>query len=168
MNLRFVNNYRLENNRTAFQRDRNSDQWPDRNHWHKPDQFPRLEMGIDKLIAQSNLSMFHCQSLYVFSDSVLCLGKMGDNLVEAWKNKIKWYSENNHFKELNRIDGMQTEWEIFPDDNTTLGILEEIQKFMQGFQCEPEHFNDRIIFMSMFHDIAWGENGNTEECVQNS
>ena len=46
----------LENNRTASQRNRKADQWSDRNHWHKPDQFPRFEVGIDKLIAQSSLS----------------------------------------------------------------------------------------------------------------
>ena len=67
-------------------------------------------------------------------------------------------SENNHFKELNRIDGMQTEfeWKMLPGF-TTLDILEEIQKIMEGVQCEPEQFNDRIIFMSMYNDIVWGE-----------
>ena len=53
----------LENNGTAFQRSRKADQWSDRNHWHKPDQFPRFEVGIDKLVARSNLSIFHCQCL---------------------------------------------------------------------------------------------------------
>ena len=42
---------------------------------------------------------------YVFSDSVLCLGKMGDNPVESWKKQIHWYSDNNCFSEVNRIDG---------------------------------------------------------------
>ena len=70
---------------------------------------------------------------------------------------------------MNRIDGMQTEfeWKIFPGF-TTIGILEEIQKFMKSTQCELEHFNGRIIFMSMYNDIMWGENDNTEECVQNA
>ena len=48
-----------------------------------------------------------------------------------------------------------------------MGILEEIQKFVKSFQCEPEHFNSRIIFMSMFDVIMRGENDNTEECAQN-
>ena len=26
---------------------------------------------------------------------------------------------------------------------------------MTGLQCEPEHFKDRIIFLSMFNDIQW-------------
>ena len=47
----------LENIGTAFQRNRKADQWSDRNHLHKPNQFPRFEVRIDKLIAQSSLSI---------------------------------------------------------------------------------------------------------------
>ena len=68
-------------------------------------------------------------------------------------------------KGLNRIDGepMEFEWKIFPGF-TTLGILEEIQKIMTEIPCEAEHFTDRIIFMSMYNDIVWREQGNTEKC----
>ena len=68
---------------------------------------------------------------------------------------MKWYSENNHFKDMNRIDGMPTEfeWKIFPGI-TTLG-LEKIQSFMRDLQCELDHFKDRIIFMSTYNDIEW-------------
>ena len=67
----------------------------------------------------------------VFSDAVLCMGVMRGDQNAAWMNKIGWYSQNNYLKELNRIDGMQTEfeWKIFPGF-TTIGILEKIQKFM--------------------------------------
>ena len=69
----------------------------------------------------------------IFSDSVLCLGEMGGDPNAAWKNKIQWYSDNSYFEELNRNDGMQTEfeWKIFPGF-TTLSILEEIQKLMKS------------------------------------
>ena len=62
---------------------------------------------------------------------------------------------NNHFKDMSRIDGRPTEfeWKIFPGI-TTLGLLKKIQGLMRDLQCEPEHFNDRIIFMSMYNDIA--------------
>ena len=73
-------------------------------------------------------------------------------------------SENNHFKDMNRIDGMPTEieWKIFLGI-TTLGLLEKIQSPLRDLQCEPQHFEDRIIFMSMYNDITWGEKGNTEK-----
>ena len=60
--------------------------------------------------------------------SVLCLGKMLDYLVESWKKQIQWYSDNDYFSELNRIDGqpMELEWKIFPGF-TTVAILFEIQ-----------------------------------------
>ena len=45
---------------------------------------------------------------YVFSDSVLCVGKMEDDPIATWKSNFKWYSENYHFKVTNRIDGTPT------------------------------------------------------------
>ena len=102
---------------------------------------------------------------YVFADSVLCLGGIEENLNEAWKVKIKWYFESDHLKDLNRIDGepMEFEWKIFPGF-TTFGLLEQIRKFMEDRQCEPEQFVGNIIFMSVFNDIAWRGKGNAEKC----
>ena len=56
----------------------------------------------------------------IFSDSVLCVGKWEMIRLQLGRTKSKWYSENNHFKELNRIDGMPTEceWKIFPGITT--------------------------------------------------
>ena len=36
-----------------------------------------------------------------------------------------------------------------------MGILNQIQQMMGEFQCEPENFSGRIIFMSMIDDIVW-------------
>ena len=60
------------------------------------------------------------------------------------------------FKDMNRLGGLPTEfeWKIFPGI-TTLGLLEKIQSLIRDLQCEPEHFTDRIIFMSMYNDIVW-------------
>ena len=62
-----------------------------------------------------------------------------------------------------RADGVRVE-----NIPTTLGILEEIQKMMTELQCEPEQFKGRIIFMSMYSYIVWGERGDTEKCEMNS
>ena len=48
---------------------------------------------------------------------------------------------------------MEFEWKIFPG-STAVAILNEIQKVVKRIQCEPEHFNGRIIFMSMLNDIG--------------
>ena len=67
-------------------------------------------------LLHSRAYQYSTAKAYVFSDSVLCLGKMGDDSIKTWKSKIQWYSENNYFRELNRIDGqpMEFEWKIFP------------------------------------------------------
>ena len=63
MNSTFVKNYLWKTTGRLSRRNRKAGRWSDTNHWHKPDQFPRFEVGIDKLIAQSSLSIFHCHSL---------------------------------------------------------------------------------------------------------
>ena len=97
-----------------------------------------------------------------------CMGEMRSDPNAAWMNQNEWYSQNNHFKELNRIDGMPTEfeWKIFPGF-TTLGLLEKIHDLTKDLQCGLEQFNDRIIYLSMYNDIVWRENGNTKECNHN-
>ena len=69
---------------------------------------------------------------------------------------------------MKRIDGMPTEfeWKIFPGI-TTLGFFEKIQSLTRDPQCKPEHFKDKIIFMSMYKDIAWREKGSTERFEYN-
>ena len=120
-------------------------------------------------LLHSRAYQYSIAKVYVFSDSGLCLGKMGDGPIESWKSKIQWYSENNYFRELNRIDGQPMEfgWKTFPG-LTSMGILKEIQQMMRELQCEPENFTGRIIFMSMFNDIVWDYKGNNEMCENNS
>ena len=105
----------------------------------------------------------------VFSDSVLCLGRISPEPVKAWESKIKWFVESRYFRVLDRIDRepMDFEWKIFTGF-TTLGILDETQKMMTELKCEPEHFQGRIIFMSMYNDIDLGKRGNKENCIANA
>ena len=48
---------------------------------------------------------------------------------------------------------MEFEWNIFPGF-TTLQLVQEIQKLMNKVS-EPEPFQGRLLFMSMFNDITW-------------
>ena len=93
---------------------------------------------------------------YVFSDSVLCVGKMGEDPIATWRAKLNGIRTTITFKHMNRIDGMPTEfeWKTFPGI-ITLGILEKIQSLMRDLQCKPEHVKELIIFMSMYNDIVW-------------
>ena len=124
---------------------------------------------VSTSLLHSRAYQYSSAKVYIFSDSVLCLGKMGDDPVELWKKQIQWYSDNNYFSELNRIDGqpMKFEWKIFPG-LTTVRILNQIQQMMGDLQCELENFTGRIIFMSMFNDLVWDAEGNDEICANNS
>ena len=56
--------------------------------------------------------------VYVFSDSVLCLGKIHQNpdANEAWKKRIKWITTSQSHRDFDGISGepAEVEWNIFP------------------------------------------------------
>ena len=102
------------------------------------------------------ISLSHSK-VYVFSDSVLCLEKVNQNPTSntAWERQSDWFKDSSQNRTLDTIDGepMEFEWNIFTGF-TTLQLVQEVQKFMNKM-CEPEQFQGRIIFMSMFNDIMW-------------
>ena len=106
---------------------------------------------------------------HIFSDSVLCMGRISENPVSACKEKIDWFVNSSQCRELDRIDeeAMELAWKKFPRF-TTLQTLAEIQNMMTELQCEPEQSPGRIIFMSVYNDSVWGEKGNKEMCTANS
>ena len=59
---------------------------------------------------------------------------------------------------------LEFEWKILPD----MQILREIQEFLKTLDCDPEHFQGRIIFMSMFNDISWRNKDNELVCSANA
>ena len=95
--------------------------------------------------------------VYVFSDSVLCLGKVNQNPTSnsAWEEKLSWFKSSPPYRTLDTIDGepMEFEWHISPGF-TTLQLVDEVQKFMNKMSDQAQ-FKGRIIFMSMFNDIIW-------------
>ena len=58
----------------------------------------------------------------VFSDSVLCLGKIHENTQSnaAWERRLGWFKTSQEYRDLDSIDGepMEFEWNIFPGYNT--------------------------------------------------
>ena len=105
--------------------------------------------------------------IYVFSDSVLCLGKMNENPQSnyAWEDRLMRLKFSSEYRIFDTIDGepMEFQWNIFPGF-TTLQLCNKVQEFMSKMSKEPEGFTGRIIFMSMFNDISWWSNDNEQEC----
>ena len=102
------------------------------------------------------ISLSHAK-VYVFSDSLLCLGKVNQNPSSntVCEEQLGWFKDSPQYRTLDTIDGkpMEFEWNIFPGF-TTLQFVDEVQKFMSKMG-EPEQFQGRIIFRSMFNDIIW-------------
>ena len=104
---------------------------------------------------------------HVFSDSVLCLGKVNENPHSniAWEDRLKWFKSSPEYKTLDRIDGepVEFEWNIFSGFNT-LQLSQEVKRLLLRLAETPENFKGRIIFMSMFNDISWWSKDNKKEC----
>ena len=83
----------------------------------------------------------------------------------VWERQLEWFKDSSQRRTLDTIDGepMKFEWNIFAGFST-LELVREVQKFMSNMG-EPEQFQRRIIFMSMFNDIIWGNKDNETECI---
>ena len=105
------------------------------------------------------ISLLHTK-VYVFSDSVLSLGKVNENPQSntAWEERLTWFKSSPEYRALDRVDGepMEFEWNIFPGF-TTLQLCHKVQEFLSKMSVEPEDFTRRNIFMPMFNDISWGD-----------
>ena len=110
------------------------------------------------LIGDEQVISLQRTKVSVFSDSVLCLGKMNENPRSnaAWEQRLGWFKTSQEYRDLDRIDGepMEFEWNIFPGYNT-LQPSQEVQELLLRLNETPENFTGRIIFMSMFNDISW-------------
>ena len=97
------------------------------------------------------ISLSHAK-VYVFSDSVVCLGKMNQNPTSnsAWEEQLSWFKSSSRYRALDTIDGepVEFEWNFFPG-LTTLQLINKVQEFMTKMG-DPSQFQGRIIFLSMF------------------
>ena len=98
--------------------------------------------------------------VYVFSDSVLCLGRIPQHPEsnEAWKKRIEWIINEKSFRDYGNI---------FPGF-TTLQLCGKISDLLCSVGQTPETFTRRILFMSMFNDISCDRKSNKEECLANA
>ena len=122
----------------------------DKTQWEK-DSWKRLSLIGDETVINLQRT-----KVYVFSDSVLCLGRIlrHPDSNEAWKNRIGGIQSGRSFRDYDGIDGEPTEfeWNIFPGF-TTLQLCGKVSDLLSDLGQTPETFTGRILFMSMFNDI---------------
>ena len=87
--------------------------------------------------------------VYVFSDYVLCLGKIFENPEpdDAWEQRLGRMKSSQNYRNFDRIDGepMDFEWNIFPGFNT-LQLSEKVKNLLYRLGETPENFTGRILF----------------------
>ena len=139
--------------------------------------------GLDKILCQkkswTQLSLINdpviinlqSTKVYVFSDSVVCLGKVLQHpeCNEAWKNRVAGVRAERSYRDYDAISGESTEfeWNIFPEF-TTLQLCDKISNLLSSLGQSPETFTGRILFMSMFNDISCDRYDNKAECLKNA
>ena len=123
------------------------------------------------LIGDERIINLQRAKVYVFSDSVLCLGKIHQHpdANEAWKKRIEWIITDKSYRDYDGISGEPTEfeWNIFPGFDT-LQLCGKVKDLLSSLGETPENFTGRILFMSMFNDISCDKKDNEEECLANA
>ena len=123
------------------------------------------------LIGDERIINLQHTEVYVFSDSVLCLGKIFENPQsnDAWEQRLGWSKSSSVYRSFDRIDGepMEFVWNIFTGFNT-LQLSDEVKSLLLRLGETPENFKGRIIFTSMFNDISCGSRDNEKECMSNA
>ena len=112
-------------------------------HWGK-DSWTRLSLIGDETVINLQRT-----KVYVFSDSVLCLGRIHQHPEsnEAWKKRIEGIKAEKSCRDYDGINGEPTEfeWNIFPGF-TTLQLCGKINDLLSDLGESPETFTGRILF----------------------
>ena len=123
------------------------------------------------LIGDERVINLQRPKVYVFSDSVLCFGKIHEKPQsnDAWEERLGWFKSSPEYRNFDRIDGepMEFEWNIFPGFNS-LQLYGKVTDLLSRLGETPEKFTGRILFMSMFNDISCDNKGNEKECESNA
>ena len=100
--------------------------------------------------------------VYVFSDSILSQGEVNN---PSGRRKLNGTGRitSSRIWMVSMVVRRNLYEEISQDPRWS---ERKFKNFMKSIQCEPEEFEGRIIFMSMFNEIEWREN--YTECIHNS
>ena len=110
----------------------------DKIHWGK-NSWRRLS-----LIGDETVINLQSTKVYVFSDSVLCLGRIlqHPDSNEAWKNRIAGVKAEKSYRDYDGINGEPTEfeWNIFPGF-TTLQLCGKINDLLSDLGKNTRNFH---------------------------
>ena len=99
------------------------------------------------------VSLSHAK-VYVFSDSVLCLGTMKHNPISntVWEQQLDWFKDSSQYRTLDTIDGepMEFEWNIFPaNPNNSKDELSSCRCSMTSYHAAEFQFERFRVFLEL-------------------
>ena len=107
-------------------------------HWEK-NSWKRLSLIGDETVINLQRT-----KVYVFSDSVLCLGKIHQHPEpnEAWKKRIEGITTDKSYRDYDGINGEPTEfeWNIFPGF-TTLQLCGKVNDLLSDLGRSTRNFH---------------------------
>ena len=111
------------------------------------------------LIGDERVINLQRTKVYIFSDSVLCLGKIHENAQsnDAWEERLGWFKSSPEYRNLDKIDGepMELQWNIFPGFNT-LQLSEEVKSLLYRLGETPETFHRKShIYVDVQQHFLW-------------
>ena len=122
------------------------------------------------LIGDERVINLQRTKVYVFSDSVLCVGKILEPPNRTMHGNKHWDGESLFKIKETLTESTASQWTssgIFPGYNT-LQLSEEVKRLLLRLRETPATFTGRILFMSMFNDISCGSKDNEKECLANA
>ena len=130
--------------------------------------FGQMVSGVNILYFDERISEQFKSNIFVFSDSVLCIGGKCPDHPEAATllktDRIKYFVESPEYRPIYDLTGELVEvvWKIYVGRSST-DILEYIQKMLEE-GVQPSHFKG----MSMYNDIRWWQTKNENVCHLNA
>ena len=113
----------------------------DKIHWEKHS-WKYLSLIGDKTIINLQRA-----KVYVFSDSVLCLGRIHQHpkANESWKDRIGWITTSQSYRDYDGISGEPTEfeWNIFPGF-TTLQLYGKVTDLLSRLGETPKNSQEEF------------------------
>ena len=113
------------------------------------------------LIGDGRIINLQRTKVYVFSKSVMCLGKIHQNPEsnEAWKKRIEWITSSQSYRNSDGINGEPTEfeWNIFPGFDT-LHLCDKVKDLLSRMGETPANFTRRIpIYVDVQRHFLWNK-----------
>ena len=104
---------------------------------------------------------------YVFSDSVLCLGKMNVKAQSntVWEDMLTWFKSSSQYRALDTIDGepMEFEWNI-SQDSPHCSSATKSKSSCQKWVISQNNLQDGSSLWRCSNDISWWSQDNEQEC----